>query len=75
MAIKYYRLLILLNKLGMGKGELARKAGFSPATMTRITTHQPINLAKIDSICKVLKTQPEELLEFVDEDEDENDMY
>ena len=51
--------------------ELAEKTGVRPPTVSAICTgtakHIPVNV--LDSFCKVLKCQPADLIEYVDEDE------
>ncbi len=65
MAIKYYRLLDLLNKRGISKGELQKIASFSSATMAKISSHKPVNLSVINSICAALNCQPGDLMEYI----------
>lgn len=36
MAIKYYKMLDLMNRQGIGKEELRKKISISPATMAKI---------------------------------------
>lgn len=67
MAIKYYKLLDMLNKKGIAKGELQTKAGFSSATMAKLSANKPVSLTVISDICKALSCQPGDILEYVDE--------
>ena len=68
MAIKYFKLLDMINKKGMSKGELQRLADFSSATMAKLSSHKPVNLAVIDSICKVMGCQPGDIMEYMEEE-------
>jgi len=69
MAIKYYKLLDLLNKRGIFKGELQRMAGFSSATMAKFSSNGKISIDMIDKVCIALKVQPGDIMECVfDED-------
>jgi len=67
MSIKYFKLLDMLNKRDMSKGELQKMAGFSSATMAKISSHRPVNLSVIDSICKALNCQPGDIMEYVED--------
>ena len=69
MAIKYYKLLDMLNKKGVSKGELQKRACFSSATMAKISSHKPVNLSVINAICKTLSCQPGDIMEYIPEGE------
>lgn len=58
MSIKYYKLLDLLNRKGIGKTELRKKIDISSATLAKISKHEYVSLEVIDKICKVLECQP-----------------
>jgi len=70
MAIKYYKLLDMMNKRGIAKGELQEMAGFSSATMAKISSNKPVSLTVISDICKALACQPGDILEYVEESEE-----
>lgn len=65
MSIKYYKMLDLMNRRGLGKEELRKKIQVSPATMAKISKNQYVSLEVINKICGVLRCQPGELLEYV----------
>jgi DNA-binding Xre family transcriptional regulator len=67
MAIKFYRLLDLMNKKGISKGELQKLAGISSATMAKIASNKIISLVVVNDICKVLNCQPEDIMEYIDD--------
>jgi len=67
MAIKYFKLLDMLNKKGISKGELQKIASFSSATMAKISSNKPVNLAIIDAVCAALHCQPGDVLEYVED--------
>ena len=69
MAIKYYKLLDMLNKKGVSKGELQKQACFSSATMAKISSHKLINLSVVNSICKTLNCQPGDIMEYIPDEE------
>ena len=64
MSIKYYKLLDLLNRNGIGKTELRKKIDISSATLAKISKHEYVSLEVIDKICKVLDCQPGDILEY-----------
>lgn len=65
MAIKYYKMLDLMNRKNMGKEELRKKIQVSPATMAKISKNEYISLEVINKICAVLNCQPGDILEYV----------
>ncbi len=67
--IKYYRLLDLLNRRGIGKEELRQRIGISSATIAKLSKHEYISLEVIDKICKELNCQPGDLMEFIPDSE------
>ena len=64
--ITYYKLLDMLNRKGMTREELRIKAGLASGTMTKISKQEPVNIKTIDAICKVLRCQPGDLLQYDD---------
>ena len=65
MSIKYYKLLDLLNKRGISKGELKERSGISSATMAKISKGEFINTEVINRICSALDVQPAEIMEYI----------
>lgn len=68
MAIKFYKLMDLLNRKGMSKGELQALAGISSATMAKVSANKYISLEVVDKICKVLDCQPGDIMEYIPEE-------
>ncbi len=68
MAIKYFKLLDMMNKKGIAKGELQDMAGFSSATMAKISVNKPVSLSVINDICKALACQPGDILEYLEDE-------
>lgn len=66
MAIKYYKLLDLLNKRNISKGELQQKANFSSATMAKLSKGEVVTTEIIDKICSALACQPGDIMEHMD---------
>ena len=67
MAIKYYKLLDLLNRSNISKEELRVKIEVSSATMAKLSKNQPVSLDVIDKICATLNCQPGDILEYIPE--------
>lgn len=72
MSIKYYKMLDLMNRRGMGKEELRKKIKISPATMAKISKNEYVSLEVINKICGVLGCQPGELLEYIPDVEEQS---
>lgn len=69
MAIKFYKLLDLLNKRGISKGELRNMADISSATMAKLSSGKAVSLEVIDRICAALDCQPGDIMEHIDNEE------
>ena len=67
MAIKYYKLLDLLNRSNISKEDLRVKIEVSSATMAKLSKNQPVSLDVIDKICATLNCQPGDILEYIAE--------
>ena len=59
----------------MSLNELAEKVGISNVNMSKIKTGKisAIRFSTLNGICRVLNCQPGDVLEFVDDDEDDQD--
>jgi DNA-binding Xre family transcriptional regulator len=67
MSIKYYKLLDLMQRRSIGKTELANMAKFSSATLAKLSSHKPVNMAVINSICQALQCQPGDIMEYIED--------
>jgi len=66
LAIKFYKLIDLLNRKQISKGELQELTGISSATMAKLSANKTVSLEVIDKICKALKCQPGDIMEYED---------
>lgn len=66
MGIRYYKLLDILNKRSISKGELQRLAGFSSATMAKLTKGDIVTTEIVEKICVALDVQPGDIMEHID---------
>lgn len=65
MAIRFYKLLDILNRRGMNKGDLKELVGLSSTTVTKLSKGETVTTETIDRICDALDVQPGEIMEFV----------
>lgn len=65
MSIKYYKLLDLMNKRGISKGELQKLAGISSATVAKLSANENVSLDVIEKICTALRIQPGDIMECI----------
>lgn len=67
MAIKYFKLIDLLNRRGILKTKFAKDIGISPNTLAKLSTNDIVSLEVIDKACDYLNVQPGDIIEFVKE--------
>lgn len=72
MAIKYYKLFDLLNRRGIKISKL--RSVISSATIAKINKHEIVSIDTIDKICAYLQCQPNDIMEYVQNDTDGNDI-
>lgn len=65
--IKYYKLFDLLNRRDMKRTDL--KAVITAPTITSLGKGKPVSTETINRICKFLKVQPEDIMEYVPDDD------
>lgn len=69
MAIKYYKLLDALNRRGINKSSLRSELNLAFNTIAKFSSNDPVSLEVIDKLCKYLRVQPGDLMEYVDDEE------
>lgn len=70
MAVSYKKLQHLLIEIDISNAELMRRANISANIITKIKNGQYIALDKVESICKAMCCTPNDILEFVSDEED-----
>lgn len=70
--LRYYRLWDLLARRHMKKTDLL--AVISAPTLAKLTKGENINTSVIDKICEFLKCQPEDIMEYFIDVNDNNDV-
>ncbi|CUH95860.1 hypothetical protein P22_1946 [Propionispora sp. 2/2-37] len=65
MAIKYFKLLDMLQRQGISKGQFAQMTGLSSATVAKLSGHRPVNIEIIDRVCRTFNCQPYDIMEYM----------
>lgn len=68
--IVYYKLNELLEKNDMKRADLQRELKIAPATIAHFAKNEYVALSVIDRICTYFKCQPNDIMEWIDEDEE-----
>ena len=68
MAIKYSKLLKLMNERGITSYTVKKDNIIGQATFRKIKEGGDIDTRTIDKLCKLLDCQPGDILEYVDEE-------
>jgi len=71
MAVSYKRLLHLMIEKDVSNAELMQKANISANIISKIKNGQYMALEKVESICVAMGCTPNEILEFVPDNTDE----
>lgn len=69
MAVSYKRLLHLMIEKDVSNAELMRKANISANIISKIKNGQYMALDKVESICQAMNCTPNDILEFIDDQE------
>ena len=64
MAISYNKLWKLLVDKKMSKADLRKAAGIAPNTMTRLRRDEEVTVSVLYKICKALKVDIGDIMEF-----------
>lgn len=65
MAISYNRMWKLLVDKKMSKADLRKATDIAPNTMTKLRRDEPVNLAILGRICRVLGCDYGDLMQYV----------
>lgn len=69
MGISYNRMWKLLIDKKMSKADLRKAADIAPNTMTKLRRDEPVNLAILGRVCKVLDCDYGDIMQYIDDDE------
>lgn len=75
MGIYYYKLFDLLARKGIKKGQLCEMAGISKPTMAKLSSNQIVQTDIINKICKALNAQPNEIMEYIPDEDTEKEAH
>lgn len=67
MTVSYKKLFQLMEEKGIKKYDL-RKSGISPTVVNRLVKNGDVNTSTIIRLCELLRCQPGDIMECVDED-------
>lgn len=73
MAIKYYKLLDLINRRGISKMQLKEMTGIGNSTLAKLSSNENVALDVIERICEVLGVQPGDIMEYYKDNDELND--
>lgn len=69
MAISYNRMWKLLVDKKMSKADLRKAAEIAPNTMTKLRRDEPVNLAILGRVCKVLNCDYGDIMQYIDDED------
>lgn len=69
MAVSYKKLLHRMIEEDISNQDLMRMSNISANIITKLRTGQYISLEKVEGICVALRCTPNDILEFIAEDE------
>lgn len=67
MAWSYEKLWKRIEKLGINKSKLRDEAGFRPATLSRLSHNEPVNMQTLARICEYLNCNIGDIVDYVSE--------
>ena len=67
MTISYKKLWIMCAEKEMSKAELRRRAGLSPATLTKLRRNDPVSMEVLMKIAEVMDCNIGDMMDFVKE--------
>ena len=67
MAIDYHKLMSLLTDRQISFYRLKKSTNIADGTLTRLRHNHSVSMATIDRICRVLQSQPGDLMEYIEE--------
>lgn len=68
MGISYKKLFHILVDRDIKEGDFRRRATLSAPTLAKLRNGDIITTEMIDRICRYLKVQPGDIMEFIDDD-------
>lgn len=70
--IRYNKLMDILSKRSLKKGNFADAIGIKTNTMNALSKNRNVNTSTIDKICEYLECQPGDIMEWVPDNGNQN---
>jgi len=67
--ISYDKLWQTMNKKGVTQYSLIKNYHISPAQITRLKRNESVSTHTIEMICKILKCNVEDIMQYIDDEE------
>ena len=67
--ISYDRLWQTMKEKGITQYTLIKKYNVSPAQITRLKRNESVSTPTIETFCKILKCNVEDVMQYIDDDE------
>lgn len=74
MSWSYKRLWIMLIEKEMKRTDLKRVAGISSSALAHLGKREPVTMDVLGRLCKALNCRLEDIVEYVPDDENENEQ-
>ena len=71
--INYNKLFAMMDKRGLKKYWL-RQNGINPKVVNALKNNANVNMSTINQLCKLFDCQPGDILEYVPDEEEENEI-
>ena len=71
MMISYNNLWNVMKENGVSQYTLIKKYGISPGQITRLKRNESVSTHTIEMFCQILKCQPGDLMEYIEDEESE----
>lgn len=67
MAIKYDKLFVLMKQRNLTSYRIRKDGIIGQATLQNMKNNEPVNTETINALCRALKCQPGDIMEYVDD--------
>lgn len=69
--ISYDRLWLTMKEKGVTQYTLIKKHNISPGQITRLKRNESVSTHTIETFCKILKCNVEDVMQFIDDEKNE----
>lgn len=71
--IVFYRFADYIKRNNIKRKDIIRDTGISSATLANLSSNKGVSTDTIDKLCKYLHCQPEQIMEFKNDEGEQND--